>query len=124
MQGSSLGERGQTLTERAEEVLRRLRAKPELYREVLRLVSEDREVGPWERRRSTRPGQEGVYYDWWERMDSVGESVGQVAPLPPGSGMVGWQWQVRGGRSGNGSGAEECMVSVDAELRRLGYVPK
>lgn len=102
------------------EVLRRLKARPELYREVLKLIRSDRWAGPWERHASTRPGQTGSYYDWWERLDLAGESLAQVAPLPPG-GREGWQWQIREGRSGNGVGAEDCMATVDAELRRMGY---
>lgn len=110
------------LRAQAEEVIRRLQAKPALYAEVVKLIRSDRTAGPWERQQATQ--DRGSYYDWWGRRDAAGEWVGQVAPLPAQAVKQGWQWQVRGGHSGDGLTAEDCLVQADAELGRLGYVLK
>lgn len=104
------------LDEQARKVLASLVGRPALLHEVLHQFADGYDLaGPWLRLESKKGS------DFHERRDALTrEPAAQAAPLPDDSGR--WQWQVRGGNSGNADSAEEARDQADEELRSLGYL--
>jgi hypothetical protein len=105
------------LEAQARKILTSLVAKPALLYTVLNIIGDEYDIaGPWAEVEDAN-GQ-----NYYERRDPLSrESVAMVARVPTDS--MKWQWQVRGGQSGDTiAGAHAAQLLADAELRNIGYL--